>query len=143
MSSEEEKTVYRIIGNNIRFAGQTHKIGKKISLTAEDAERLKGFLEPLEEELAEDTAEIDAFKEMISKLNGQLKDLFFQNDENVGLVQERDKTIVELNTKLDASDEANKILTASLADRDKTIEGLNAQVTKLKEALTKKEGGKK
>ena len=143
MSTEEQKQTYRITGNNIRLSGKIHRIGRKIDLNAEDAERLKEFLEPLGEELGEDTGEIDALLKRISSLNVQLEDLFRKNDENVGLVRERDKTIAELNDKIRSGDQAIIELTDYLAARDKTITELNSQIATLKTALAKKEGGKK
>ncbi|MBT0665760.1 hypothetical protein KI809_15730 [Geobacter pelophilus] len=161
--SNEEKTAYLVKGTSIRLNRKTYGIGRRISLTDEDAIRLKAFIEPLQD----DATARDGDEDVLAQQR-QLDDLILQRndlagelrkhqeamatllDEHKADLQDRDKTIADLQTELDASDEANRILTESLADRDntitlrsETISDLNKQLIKLNEALAKKEGGKK
>lgn len=125
MSTEEEKTVYRIIGTNIRHGGKIHKAGRRIALGDEDALRLKDFLEPLDSE-----------------------DAATGNEALQSQLDARDKAIQELVDELQNHQAAMATLieehAADLQERDATITDLNIQIAELQTAAPVKEkGGKK
>lgn len=132
--SEEKTAQYRVRGSNIRHKGKIVPIGKRISLAADEAERLKAFLEPLEQE---DTGSdnlgtrLSDTEESLRQARSRIAELEQQLSTSQQAIEtqktEHETTVTELNTTVDSL--------------KKTIEGLNTNIAELKKQA--KEGGKK
>lgn len=153
--ANEETAAYRVKGTSIRYAGKIVRAGRTINLPAEEAERLRDFLDPIEagedtvvvsteefeavrstlqgkidaltEELTTSSSAADALKTTVDSLNSQLAS--------------RESDLDELTVELTAARDRIAALESDLATANGSLTAAQSEVAELKKTTAK--GGKK